>query len=68
MTRKWKNWNIPETPEKEKNRTAECQTCGWTGKESDLVEVKNMGKNFSVITGDRGCPKCRSLVITYKEI
>lgn len=68
MTRQWKNWNIPEIPETEKDKTVECRTCGWTGSESDLVEVKNMGKNLAVITGERGCPKCKSLVVEYKEI
>jgi len=39
--------------EEKRNRNVECQTCGWTGKESDLVEVKNLGRNLTVITNER---------------
>ena len=68
MSRKFKNWNIPKIEKEDKpDRPAGCMTCGWVGKESGLSQVKDMGKGFELITGDRGCPKCRSLVIVFKK-
>jgi len=68
MTRKFKNWNVPKIEEEDKkDRSARCDSCGWIGKELDLLLVKDMGKGFELITKDRGCPKCRSLVIKFKD-
>jgi len=47
------------------DRSARCMTCGWTGMESDLLRVKDMGEGFELIAGDRGCPMCKSLVIEF---
>jgi predicted Zn-ribbon and HTH transcriptional regulator len=67
LSRKWKDWNVPKSEkEDKKDRPARCESCGWVGNESDLIEVKDMGKGFKLITKERGCPNCRSLVIRFQ--